>query len=101
MSKSAAFFLVFSKSRRGYSPLNVRVTTRTPRLEPGEVPLAVRVELPDALFDKPTLRATIKVDQEKLPPALITAEVADNIAQQLRQSLGVEVKLTVEAPSTS
>ena len=98
MSKAASFYLVFSKGRRAYSPLHVRVATRNPSLKPGEVPVYVNVTLPDALFEKPTLRATIKVDQEKVPPAQITAEVAENIAEQLRQALGVEVKITVEAP---
>lgn len=97
MSKDASFYLIFCKGRRSWT-LRVRLATRSPSLRPGEVPVYVSVSLPDALFEKPTLRATITVDDVQVPPARITADVQANIVEQLRQALGVDVKLVVEVP---
>jgi hypothetical protein len=98
MSYSASIYLIVRRRGNRYKALTVRVAERAPTLQPGEVPIYLTVTLPDALFEKPTLRAQVKVEDGKVPPTLITAEVAENIAEQLQKLLGVEVKISVEAP---
>lgn len=96
---SAEIYLICRKAGNRYNTLAVRVATRKPALRPGEVPIYLTVSLPDALFQKPTLRAEVKVGEQQVPPAKVIAQVIGNIEEQLRKALGVEVKLTVEAPA--
>lgn len=53
-------------------------------------------DLPDALFKKPLLEAKISVPADKVSPAVIDASVTDNIAQVVRQNLGIDMKITLE-----
>ncbi len=98
MSYSASFYLICRRAGNRYHSLAVRLASRNPALRPGEVPVYLTLTLPEQLFQKPQLRATISVGETQVPPAQVIAEVVGNIEEQLRKALGVEVKLTVEAP---
>lgn len=93
----ASFYLLFQQKRRGWG-LKVRCTERTPTVQPGEVSLYTTVELPDALFRKPQLRASITVPSDKVTPMTVDAEVAENIAAEISKQLGIEVQIKVESP---
>jgi hypothetical protein len=62
--------------------------------------LALRLELnlPDALFVRPQLQASITVDSDKVSAPVINAEVVDNIQRALSAQLGVDIKLSVVEP---
>ncbi len=87
------FYLAFKK-KRGWA-LSVRATERNPSLAAGEVAIKVSVDLPDALFTRPMLAATITVPADKVSPATIDANVTDNIVDVVRQNLGVDMKISV------
>lgn len=95
------FYLAFKPKSRGlYSDkeLIVRVTEKQPSLQSGEVSMRLVVELPKALFERPSLAAEIIVPEGKVSPTVITADVAENIAATIKQHLGIEMKITVPTP---
>lgn len=72
----------------------VRVTKNTPALDRNEVPISVTLRIPETLFRRPQLQAVISIPQEDAP-AVITADVADNIADIIRQETGLSVQITI------
>ena len=75
----------------------VRVTAKKPALAKDEVPVQMTLSLPKALFKRPQITASVRVADD-LAPAVITAEVQDNIAQAIRDRLGMDVRITVDGP---
>lgn len=54
------------------------------------------MEIPDSLFQKPTLQAKFRVPEGTGHGPVITTEVADNIAEIIRREAGVIVRLAVD-----
>lgn len=85
-----------------YLVVNDRGTTKTvktrPNLAYNEVAIAVTLQLPNSLFQKPQLNASIVVPDEAVAPQTIQADMADNIREAIETATGLEVKLTIESP---
>lgn len=81
-----------------YSKPSIRTTKQKPDTEAHEIAVAMRLELPLSLFKKPTLKATLKVSEGQSAPLEITPEIASNIAQVVREQLGIT--LQVSAPES-
>ena len=93
---SDIFYLAISQSKR-YGKLNARLTQKQPALQAGEVAMELNIEIPKALFKRPSLRADIAIPNN-VPDPVITAEVQDGLAATLSEQLGVPVRISVEAP---
>lgn len=78
----------------------VRVTKGRPALAKDEVPVQMTVSLPKALFKRPQITASVTVPDD-LAPAEISADVQDNIAQAIREHVGMDVRITVDSPKGS
>lgn len=76
----------------------VRLSHRAPALAANEIAIRFDLDLPDELFTKPTLRASIKVQKEAVSRPMIDAAVLDNIQQVLEQQLGAKIELAVIEP---
>lgn len=74
-----------------------RATQRKPALAADEVALKVRVQLPVALFLKPTLSASIKVEGET-PTLELDTETVTSIEDLIRSAVGLDVELNVISP---
>lgn len=96
---SDTFYLAISQSKR-YGKLNARLTQKQPALRAGEIAMELTVQVPKALFKRPTLRAEIEIPGD-IPEPVITAEVKDGIAATLSEQLGLPVRITVEGPHAS
>lgn len=59
------------------------------------VVLKLNLDLPDALFQKPQLEATIKVAPDQVSKPVIEPEVLQNIQEVMKKQLGVDITLTV------
>lgn len=97
-SVSIEFYLVAKADIQGSyvkGRPSVRVTKNKPSLEKNEVPVKMRLELPIGLFQRPQITAQIKVPDSEAKPH-ISASVADNIADIIRQETGLNVTLTVD-----
>ncbi len=85
-----------------YLVVNDRGTTRTNKTKPdlkwNEVSIALSIELPDRLFQRPQLEAKIQLTEKDLPVQHIAPEVQDNIQAALQQAAGVPVRLEIIQP---
>jgi hypothetical protein len=96
MDRDVSFHLIFRQRRNRLYGLSVRLTERAPVLAPGEVAVLTRVRLPEALFQRPRLTATIAIPAAEMPARAIPAAVQENIAAEIQKLLGVGVTIKVE-----
>jgi len=74
---------------------SAKVVEREPRLERNEISLRLSLEIPNALFERPRLEATMKIPTEAIPKIKITPTVSDNVEKLIRQSTGLNMHVTV------
>lgn len=74
------------------------VAARKNRQEAGrdEVVIGLNIELPNALFQRPALTASIAVAEKDAPTLDITGEVMDNIKDAIHAETGMTFKIDVE-----
>lgn len=77
---------------------SVRVSIGKPSTKPDEIAIALKLKLPSALFSRPQLTAEITIPEEK-SPFIISPEVKENIAEQIRRQTGFSVEITAAAPA--
>lgn len=94
----AVFYLVASRAERPWRSLHLRMTRKVPALQPGEVAIRVDLQLPEALFVRPTLKATITVPADQVSRPTINAAVVENIREVLQQQLGVNLRIALVEP---
>lgn len=90
------FFLALSLF--GGKRLSARIGKSMPRLKANEVALSLQVTLPVALFNKPSLQASIVVPPESVSTPVIDATVVENIRAVISQQLGVNLTIAVIQP---
>lgn len=73
-----------------------RITKTQPALQWDEISIRLELALPDELFTKPSLTASISVKDEAINSPAIEAVVIDNIEKSIKEHTGIEVKLSVE-----
>jgi hypothetical protein len=83
------FHLVINKSG------SVKAVKNKPGLDWDEVSVAVIMELPDMLFKKPQLQASIVIPDSAAVPKVIGVEVTDNIRNAIQEVSGLEVRLNI------
>lgn len=86
---TAKFYLVLNK--KGVK----KVSKGRPSLDWDEISISMEVSLPNSLFEKPQLHATVKVDDNQVAPTIINAEMKDNIQTAIQQHTGIPIKLTI------
>lgn len=69
-----------------------------PAVGPDEIAMKVLFELPEALFKRPKLQATVTVPDSAVQTEVITAETVDNIEELVKQHIGMELKVQVVLP---
>ena len=67
-----------------------------PSLGWNEISMFVRLDIPDRIFDKPTLQANITIPEEAVIKTPIEASVVDNVAEAIEQATGLKFNITVE-----
>lgn len=92
--KRPRFHTLGAPERR--EPGNVRVTKTKPNTAADELAVRLEIEIPDSLFSKPTLEARVSVPEGAGYGPAITTEVADNLADVIRQQTGLVVRLSAD-----
>lgn len=87
-------YLCVKKSENRLDP-SFRVTKTRPGLDHNEIAVKINLELPDALFTKPTLEAKVVVSEKAVSQPVIEADVIDNVEQIIKDQTGFNVKLAV------
>lgn len=75
-------------------PGTIRVAKTRPNTRSDEIAIKLDVEIPDALYIKPQLEARVTVPDDGSRGPVITAEIADNIAEAIRERTGLEVRIS-------
>ena len=90
------FWLKFNAD--GHRP---SITKECPLTGVDEVPVYFDVEIPNGIFKRPTLSASIQVPQEAVPSMEIQAEVVEDVKELLQQKtkLQFDIKITTPEPS--
>lgn len=60
---------------------------------PGQVLVNVNIEVPDALFKRPTLNCSISVPN--VIPPVIDMKVVDNVAEAIKTASGFDARVTL------
>ena len=81
----------FSSVRKAGS---IQVRKAKPGTNHDELAIRLAIDIPDSLFEKPTLSVTASVPPETGSGPEITAEVQESIADLIRSQLGVNVHIT-------
>jgi len=77
-------------------PGNLKVTKSKPNTDSDEITIALDLDIPDSLFIKPALNVSISVPEGSPHGGEIDADVADNIAEVIRQQTGLTVRVSAE-----
>ena len=89
-------YLCIKKTGSKYAPrYSVRVTKTSPALDFNEIAMKLSLQIPDEIFEKPQLSASITVPKEAVSAPVIEAEIIDNVEQIIEQQTGFKVKLEV------
>lgn len=90
-------YLVVTQGKTKYSSPKVKLINdiKNSIIQANSVVLKLNLELPDSLFQKPQLEATIVIDKNMVSQPTINADVIDNIKDVLKQQLGAELLISV------
>lgn len=84
-----AFYLVVNKNG------TVKTYKNRPGLAWDEISIRQNLTLPDALFQKPQLEATVIIPDGAAIPTQIEAEVVANVKEAIETASGLEVRLSI------
>lgn len=85
------FWLTIGRGQGGSGKPSVKATAGYPSLARTERAINLKMELPIALFEAPSLSASIKVDS----PAQAVTINAETVAEAVRQAIGMDVDIQV------
>lgn len=91
-------YLIISPGARSYKPKIKLVASLSGTMPSNSVALKLNIHLPDSLFKKPQLQATIKIKDSDVSKPVINAEVLDNIKEAVSTQLGVDLTINVVEP---
>jgi len=72
-----------------------RITASKPRMEWDEISVLLNINLPDALFERPRLEASIDIPEEAVKADIISAEVLDNVKDVVKKATDLELNINV------
>ena len=75
---------------------SAKVTKNSPKLLSDEIVMELKINIPDAIFKKPSLTAEIKIPEDAVNRPMIAADVAENIKNSLEKISGYDVTLKIE-----
>jgi hypothetical protein len=101
VSVNTEFYLVigqkFSAAGHQVGTPTIRTAKKKPHCASDEVAIALHLVLPDALFKKPSLQASIVVPDDQVP-TVITTELSENIAAALKEQFGITLNISAPEP---
>lgn len=74
---------------------SMRLTKNQPNLDPDEVSIKLELNLPDELFKRPRLMASVTIPQEAASPDEITAKTVEDCKDAIKQVTGLEMSIKV------
>jgi hypothetical protein len=74
---------------------SARLTHGQPSVDPNEVSILLEVNVPDELFRKPRLEATINIPIEAAGPDCLSSDVVENVKEAIKTSTGLTFSVNV------
>lgn len=78
-----------------------RLTKGKPSLDSNEIAIQLEVNLPDAIFQRPRLEATITVPDEAAVAGTIESAVAEDVQEAIEKATGLKFSVAVVQPETA
>jgi hypothetical protein len=75
--------------------LKARMTSKLPKMDPGEVAITVNLKVPSALFKRPQIQASISIPESAVTAPVLDASVLDNVREVLEQQTGFDVQVSL------
>lgn len=88
-------YLILSKGVKRWKPSIKLVSSLKNTMPSNSVAVRLNLVLPDSIFDKPQLEATIKINDSDISKPIIKAETLDNIKQELNKNLGIDLSINI------
>lgn len=76
----------------------LQVRKNKPKTASNEIAIKVCLDIPDAVFERPQLEASITVADDQISAPIISADVADNIGKVLSEEIGIDVTVKPVEP---
>jgi len=77
-------------------PSGIKAVRRTkPFLQWNEIAVKIALDIPDALFKRPHLEATIRVDPDKIQSNQITPEMIINTKELIEEQTGAKIDFKI------
>jgi hypothetical protein len=89
------FYLVVKKKNGWMSRLAARLSLKAPAIKAGEVPVKLTIRVPETLFERPQLQATVTIPPECVTPPVLDAKVMDNVREVLQKQTGMDIRVSV------
>lgn len=74
---------------------SARIVERVPALKGNEVAMRLELSLPDELFQRPIVKASISIPKTAVPQVKLDATVTDNVQRIIQEVTGLEMHVTV------
>lgn len=79
---------------------NIIVRKNFTRLKGNEIAVNLVIDIPDAMFQRPVVKAEIVIPVEAVPVTKIDSNITDNIKEIIKTTTGLEMHVSVvEFPS--
>jgi hypothetical protein len=86
-------YLIISPGKKRLNPNVKLVKSLKGQMPSNAVALKLNIQIPDSIFQRPQLEASIKINEEDVSKPMINAAVLDNIKEAFQQQLGVDVNI--------
>lgn len=87
------FYLIVHK--KAWRALSGRLAAKVPALEAGEIAIKLNIKVPEAMFKRPQIQATVTIPENAVTPPVLEANVLDNVREVLTQQTGMDVTVRV------
>ncbi len=84
------FYLIVSSSGA------IRVNKKAPTLGWKEVSIGMNLDIPDEIFERPILQASISIPKDAVSQSPINADVQENVSKAIEQATGLKFSIKVE-----
>jgi len=91
-------YLIITPSKKSWNPSLKLVKSLKGTMPANSIAIKLNLDIPNAIFQKPQLSATIKIDESQISKPVIDAQVLDNIQETLSQQLGIEMQVNLIEP---
>lgn len=89
------YIVIAGRKTNGWWKSTLTFRERLPKLSGNEIALRLRLDIPDAMFERPVFEAKMAVPKEAIPKTSITPEITDNIERIVKEQTGLNITVAL------